>query len=53
MREYTCYICRKKKELSGEITTVLDEDEVLICTDCSEVVERLTGVAGREIEVDG
>ena len=50
--KYTCFICRKEKTLGGNIITELDENECLICPACAEVVERLTGEAGREVEVD-
>jgi hypothetical protein len=50
--KYTCFICRNEKVLDGDITTELGKDEVLICPKCAEVVERLTGEAGREVEVD-
>ena len=51
MSKYTCYICRKEYDLDGDMLTEITEDEVLLCPACADVVKRLTGQDGREVEV--
>jgi DNA-directed RNA polymerase subunit RPC12/RpoP len=51
MAEYECYLCKKKKDINGDLLSEVGEDEVLLCPECANVVERLTGLAGREVEI--
>ena len=46
---YTCYLCKKTFDNEGELPE-LDNNQVLLCADCGDIVHRLTGET-EELEV--
>lgn len=40
--KYTCYLCKKEFENEGELPE-LDEDHVLLCSECGDIVHRFVG----------